>query len=736
MIKKNAGHLKLLLFMAALTLGLLPMFSDSARAEGNYLTFTGTGEFQLSISSIPSGGTLEYSTNASNWTAMTASTSVSSAGNFLYLRGKDISTLYNCQFTITPGDSGNTVACSGDIRSLMNYNDPEGWIMTQQDCFSGLFKDCTCLTKAPDLPSTTLTVGCYSNMFYGCTSLTEAPALPATTLANSCYQHMFNGCTSLTEAPALPATTLAYNCYYNMFKNCTSLTTAPALPAETLAPHCYAYMFNGCTSLAAAPALPATTLAQYCYLFMFGGCTSLTEPPALPATSLSGYCYQFMFFECTNIKLSASKTGEYTKAYRIPEIGTGSAPSTALTGMFMRTGGTFTGTPTINTTYYLQAAGYSVTYDANGATGGTAPTDSSSPYISGSTVTVLGNTGSLEKTDYLFDGWNTAADGSGTHYAADDTFTITENTTLYAQWANPEFSGSSMTLSSLLRMQIYVTVPEGFDSTGAYITFDLPGRTQQRVNWAAENRVGSTNKYAFDCVVRAYQLADPITATFNYVVGDTNYSVPTDRYSVAGYLKLIIEDTTNKYSETEKTQARALLTYGYYLQPYLAELNSWTLSDSKYKNLYNVIPSTHIDSLNKDAAQSGSRTQSDANNVDFIDYSVDWAVFLLNLTDGIDLQFRIKLNEGYTVASGYVDNQPGGETLEDGAYSLTKFGIHPNNLEVDYHFELTNNIYGTSFSAQISPMFFIHMMLENSSDAAEQKAMTALYQYWNATKTI
>lgn len=80
---------------------------------------------------------------------------------------------------------------------------------------------------------------------------------------------------------------------------------------------------------------------------------------------------------------------------------------------------------------------YTVTYDGNGKTGGTVPTDASSPYAPSSTVTVLGNTGSLVRTGCTFSGWNTAADGSGTTYPADGSgsFTITANTTLYAKWA-------------------------------------------------------------------------------------------------------------------------------------------------------------------------------------------------------------------------------------------------------------------------------------------------------------
>ena len=76
---------------------------------------------------------------------------------------------------------------------------------------------------------------------------------------------------------------------------------------------------------------------------------------------------------------------------------------------------------------------YSVTYDGNGATSGTVPTDATA-YESGATVTVLGNTGDLAKTGCAFDGWNTQANGGGTNYDADDTFTISANTTLYAKW--------------------------------------------------------------------------------------------------------------------------------------------------------------------------------------------------------------------------------------------------------------------------------------------------------------
>lgn len=94
------------------------------------------------------------------------------------------------------------------------------------------------------------------------------------------------------------------------------------------------------------------------------------------------------------------------------------------------------------------SSSYTVTYNANGATSGTVPTDNTS-YASGTSVTVKGNTGSLVKTGYTFSGWNTAANGLGTDRAVGSTFSITANTTLYAKWV-AEGGGSSTTVNGVI----------------------------------------------------------------------------------------------------------------------------------------------------------------------------------------------------------------------------------------------------------------------------------------------
>ncbi|MFA6707327.1 MAG: InlB B-repeat-containing protein [Sphaerochaetaceae bacterium] len=77
---------------------------------------------------------------------------------------------------------------------------------------------------------------------------------------------------------------------------------------------------------------------------------------------------------------------------------------------------------------------YSITYHANGATGGSVPTDTGS-YQAGSQVTVKTNYGNLVKTGFTFSGWNSAANGSGTDYAESSTFSMpAANVVLYAKW--------------------------------------------------------------------------------------------------------------------------------------------------------------------------------------------------------------------------------------------------------------------------------------------------------------
>lgn len=147
---------------------------------------------------------------------------------------------------------------------------------------------------------------------------------------------------------------MAFYCYAYMFYECSNIISVSndLVPATTLTDSCYRNMFNRCSKLTNIPTLPATTLSNHCYRSMFHSCSSLIILPKLPATTLAMYCYYAMFNNCSLIKLSPTQTGEYVNEYRIPTSGTGTTSTNSLTNMLNNTGGTFTGTPAINTTYY------------------------------------------------------------------------------------------------------------------------------------------------------------------------------------------------------------------------------------------------------------------------------------------------------------------------------------------------------------------------------------------------
>ena len=222
----------------------------------DYLTFTAdayqyfrmacTGEYELSG--------LEYSVNFGEWKKYTSGTSVTFGGKYgdLRLRGTNVTgTAENEKKYATINLSRDVkVKCTGDIRTLLDYNDYKN-VNTANARF------------------------CY--LFYKCAALTSVPKLPAKDLADRCYHNMFAECTAIEKAPELPATKLKEYCYYCMFDGCTALTEVPDLPAEDLPEQCYHWMFLGCKELVKGPKISAATISQYSCYGMFSSCAKLSS---------------------------------------------------------------------------------------------------------------------------------------------------------------------------------------------------------------------------------------------------------------------------------------------------------------------------------------------------------------------------------------------------------------------------------------------------------------------------
>lgn len=315
-----------------------------AGTEDKFITFSSESSFTLGTTEQKKSwnGKLEYSTDKETWTEWDGTAAISageSGGKYvIYLRGlhnSHISVTYPPYPELGSGDinpfviTGTPVSCAGNIEMLLDWQIAGAGLhpsMTEF-CFYHLFYGCKALAEGPELPSPYLSKGCYNGMFYGCTALAKAPALPAAVLVNQCYESMFSGCAALEEPPVSSAVSLARECFYGMFYGCTLLKRSMAMPAGAEAAYmCCHAMYYECTALETLAELPATTLATSCYSGMYRGCTS--------------------------VKVSEVQGGEYQYPFRIPTEGTGTAANHALEYLFLDTGGDFTGSPYINTTYY------------------------------------------------------------------------------------------------------------------------------------------------------------------------------------------------------------------------------------------------------------------------------------------------------------------------------------------------------------------------------------------------
>ena len=347
---------------------------NSRQPNGKYLTFEATDDDTvITFRNYTSYGSaklveIECSKDLLTWKKISPASNQTvemdtlNSGETLYVRGNNAAYSWEPRYNSSPSTFnifGNNKLCYvyGNIMSLINkkgFDNLTGY--TEDYVFPMLFSGATIEMNSSKhilMPSSNTTRYCYYNMFKGCTSLTTAPELPATAMSEQCYARMFSNCTSLATAPELPAYTLANHCYEYMFSGCNSLTTLPSnlLPATTLAPYCYAYMFQGCTGLTTLPnnLLPATTLTQCPYINMFDSCIGLTTVPSdlLPATNLRNGqggggqgIYERMFANCkslTNVPiLPATTLSEkcYTKMFEgcisLTTLPNGMLPSTNL----------------------------------------------------------------------------------------------------------------------------------------------------------------------------------------------------------------------------------------------------------------------------------------------------------------------------------------------------------------------------------------------------------------------
>ena len=124
---------------------------------------------------------LQYSVNNGEWKTVVENEKVTfgEAKGTLRLRGTNIKGTASGWYafsTITFTDPNVKVACTGDIRTLLDWKS-YSTVDTKNARFCSLFYKCEALTSSPELPATKLAESCYDHMFYGCTKLSTVTML-------------------------------------------------------------------------------------------------------------------------------------------------------------------------------------------------------------------------------------------------------------------------------------------------------------------------------------------------------------------------------------------------------------------------------------------------------------------------------------------------------------------------------------------------------------------------------
>lgn len=173
---------------------------------------------------------------------------------------------------------------------------------------------------------------------------------------------------------------------------------------------------------------------------------------------------------------------------------------------------------------------YTVTYNANTGSGD-APTDDTDYNDQTNFIVTVADKGELTKTGHTFNGWNTAADGSGTDYAAGATFVIKSNVTLYAQWA-----------------PIVYTITKNVNSHGTYTVKDSENNEVSTATYGTSLTLTANTPdagYAFEKFVINYTKEDSTPGVSNFTSNPKAYTMPASDIEIT----LVLSETT-KYNVT------------------------------------------------------------------------------------------------------------------------------------------------------------------------------------------
>ena len=301
------------------------------------------------------------------------------------------------------------------------------------------------------------------------------------------------------------------------------------------------------------------------------------------------------------------------------------------------------------------------------------------------------------------------------------------------------FVGSSLTLDDgQIGLNVFVNFGKFSNNeqmiTESMVQFDVPGRGAKTVidECDANHKVviGGKEYYKFTCYLSSLQMAEEVKTRF--ILADDYIE---DTFSVKRYIQGYMNSEASAFKGTNPYEDKlvyAIASYGHYLQPYLSELNDWSIGDEGYAEMKNIKNTTYSETYVQYIKEQLSPYSANI----YSSEGINNIAFKLELASTNALIVTFTPNESTEKLS--VKCTLDGKTYKaykqkDGTYVMRISGIKIQDMANAIEIRGIAGDAGTeeNVRVEITPIGYVYYAL-NNSESGQKKiyAMSALYEYW------
>ena len=360
--------------------------------------------------------------------------------------------------------------------------------------------------------------------------------------------------------------------------------------------------------------------------------------------------------------------------------------------------------------YYEVVDAVTVTFNANEGTG-----EMAAQKIGKSSPTELSEN-TFTRTGYAFNGWNTAADGSGTAYADKAEVTLTQDITLYAQWTEYVTIETTLDMRDFIGIRVYIANNKADASFDDYtITASYKGETilnnEPVSEGGARTRGGVDTRWFYVAKVDSIDMAEPVEVKLFY----QGKPVTEFTTSVQDYC----EEKIPTLSGPQRDLLIGLLDFGRYAQKHFSGLVG-TLMHSEPTAGEAVINATAIPEYTV-TIENNEKSGISGGSI----------ALVLNAATAMNVYFApTDANAKISNYRFYVDGVRVGGTAVDGQFLVTVDDIRSNELFGTHTVTAYNRATKQSFSLTAAPAAYLYQVRD--TEGTLSPLAKAMYRFGDA----